>query len=184
MLKNVESEIEAIISKSGVPEDLIHSQNTREWVLKLYPEADQALQIAALGHDIERSIEERKIQRANFPDYDEFKKAHSQNSAIILQEILLKYNVDKDFIDRVDYLVLLHEIGGTPEADILKDADSISFFEVNLPFYFQRNSDRETVFRMKWGYKKLSKTARSIVGNFSYNDIELEILFNEINPLC
>jgi len=37
MLKNIESEIEMIISKSKVPEDSIHSKNTREWVLKLKP---------------------------------------------------------------------------------------------------------------------------------------------------
>ncbi|GBE27981.1 HD domain protein [bacterium BMS3Bbin03] len=180
MLENIESEIETIISKSQVPEDSIHSKNTREWVLKLKPEADRALQMAALGHDIERSIEKRKIKRENFTDYNEFKKAHSQNSATLLQEILLKQDADQDFIDKVVHLVLLHEVGGTLEADILKDADSISFFDVNLPFYFQRNSEKETAFRMKWGYKKLSKVAKSIVGNFSYDNIELEALFNRI----
>jgi len=180
MLKNIESEIETIISKSQVPEDSIHSKNTREWVLKLKPEADTALQIAALGHDIERSIEQRKIKRENFTDYDEFKKAHSQNSATILQEILLKYDVNQDFIDKVVSLVLLHEFGGTLEANILKYADSISFFDVNLPFYFQRNSERETAFRMKWGYNKLSQFAKSIVRNFSYDNVELEALFNKI----
>ena len=180
MLKDIELEIETIISKSQVPEDSIHSKNTREWVLKLKPEADMALQIAALGHDIERSIEERKIKRENFTDYDDFKKAHSHNSATILQEILLKYDVKQDFIDKVVDLVLWHEFGGTPEANILKYADSISFFDVNLPFYFQRNSERETAFRMKWGYKKLSRVAESIVRNFSYNNVELKALFNKI----
>ena len=180
MLKDIESEIENIISQSQVPEDPIHSKNTREWVLKLKPEADMALQIAALGHDIERSVEERKIKREKFTDYDEFKRAHSQNSATILQEILLKYDVNQDFIDKVVHLVLLHEFGGRLEANILKYADSISFFDVNLPFYFQRNSERETAFRMKWGYKKLSKTAKSIVRNFSYYNVELEALFNNI----
>ena len=180
MLKNIESEIENIISQSQVPEDPIHSKNTREWVLKLKPEADIALQIAALGHDIERSIEERKIKRENFTGYDEFKKAHSQNSAIILQEILLKYDLNQDFIDKVVNLVLLHEFGGTQEANILNWADSISFFDVNLPFYFQRNSEKETAFRMKWGYKKLSQFAKSIVRNFSYDNVELEALFNKI----
>ena len=139
-----------------------------------------ALQIAALGHDIERSIEERKIKRENFTDYDEFKKAHSQNSATILQEILLKYDVNQDFIDKVVNLVLLHEFGGTQEANMLKYADSISFFDVNLPFYFKRNSEEETAFRMKWGYKKLSRVTKSIVRNFSYDNVELEALFNKI----
>ena len=180
MLKNIEAEIEMIISKSKVPEDSIHSQNTREWVLKLKPEADKALQISALGHDIERSIEERKIKRENFTNYDEFKKAHSKNSTIILCEIFSRHKIKQTFIEKVTNIVMLHEFGGTEEANILKDADSISFFDVNLPFYFQRNSERETAFRMKWGYKRLSKIAKSIVKNFSYDDVDLEALFHKI----
>ena len=180
MLKKIESEIEKVISQSQVPEDPIHSKNTREWVLKLKPEADRALQIAALGHDIERSVEERKIKRENFLDYDEFKKAHSQNSKIILCEIFSMHNINQKFIEKVTNFVLLHEFGGTIGADILRDADGISFFDVNLPFYFHRNSEKETAFRMRWGYRKLSKVARSIVRDFSYDNVDLEALFNKI----
>ncbi len=71
MKKNecVKKKIEKIIKNSLVPEDLIHSKNTLEWLLILKPDADEALQIAALAHDIERAIEERKVKRK---DYQEF----------------------------------------------------------------------------------------------------------------
>ncbi|MEE9168544.1 MAG: DUF4202 family protein [bacterium] len=179
MLKKIESEIETIISRSEVPEDPIHSKNTREWVLKLKPEADMALQIAALGHDIERSIRERKIRREDYSNYDQFKKAHSQNSAKVLNEILSKYDINKTIISKVTDLVMCHEFGGNPEANILKDADSISYFDVNLPFYFSRNSQNETAFRIIWGYKRLSECAKSIVRNFSYDNSKLEALFQK-----
>jgi hypothetical protein len=65
--------IEEIIKKSPVSEDPIHSKNTLEWLLKLKPDADEALKIAALGHDIERAIEERKVRREDYKNYDEFK---------------------------------------------------------------------------------------------------------------
>ena len=58
--------MEWIIKKSQVPEDPIHSKNTLEWLLKLKPDADDALKIAALGHDIERAIAERKVRREDF----------------------------------------------------------------------------------------------------------------------
>ena len=180
LLKKMESEIQKIIFKSQVPEDPIHSQNTREWVLKLKPDADLALQIAALGHDIERSISERKINRDNYTDYDEFKKVHSQRSGRILHEILLLYNIDQTIRDKVTNLVILHETGGNSEANILKDADGISFFDVSLPFYFQRHPERETAFRMIRGYKRLSKRARSIVRNISYNNTKLAALFQKV----
>ena len=180
ILKRIESQIEKIISKSQVPEDPVHSKNTREWVLKLKPEADMALQIAALGHDIERSESERKIRREDYIDYDEFKKVHSQKSAKILHEILLLYSIDKTIRDKVTNLVILHETGGNSEANILKDSDGISFFDVSLPFYFQRNSEKETALRMRWGYQRLSKCARSIVRNISYDNTKLAALFQKV----
>ena len=180
MFNQIEEAIEKIISKSQVPEDPVHSKNTREWVLKLKPEADMALQIAALAHDIERSMDERKIRRENYTDYNEFKKEHSKSSAKILREILFIHHISKAIIDKVTDLVMLHEFGGNPEADILKNADSISFFDVSLPFYFQRNSEKETIFRMMWGYKRLSNGAKSIVRNFSYDNTKLEKLFRKI----
>jgi len=180
MFESIEAEIERIISKSEVPEDSIHSKNTREWLLKLKPEADMALQIAALGHDIERSLKEGKTQRQNYADYNEFKKAHSRKSAKVLCEILLKYDINQTIIDKINKLVICHEFGGNPEANTLKDADSISYFDVNLPFYFQRNSEMETIFRMNWGYQRLSPNAKSIVRRFCYENVVLQALFQQI----
>ena len=57
----LKNRIEEVIKKSLVPEDPFHSKNTLKWLLKLNPDADEALKIAALGQDIERAIEERKV---------------------------------------------------------------------------------------------------------------------------
>ena len=77
--------IREIIAGSRVPEDPIHAENTLEWLLKLDPAADQALQIAVLAHDIDRAVEVQKVRRADFTDYDAFKAAHARNGAAILR---------------------------------------------------------------------------------------------------
>ncbi len=178
-IEKVELEIEKTVERSEVPEDPIHSKNTREWVLRLKPNADIALQIAALGHDIERSIKGRKVLRKNFSDFNEFKKAHSLNSARILRQILSKHDIDKEVVEKITYLVKHHEFGGDPEADILRDGDSISFFDVNLPFYFRRTSREEVTSRIKWGYRRLSENFRAIVKGFRYDTLELDLLFQK-----
>ena len=67
--ENAKQEILQIISKSSLPEDLPHAKNTVEWVLKLNPKASQAMQIAALAHDIDRADENRKrVLDINYPD--------------------------------------------------------------------------------------------------------------------
>ena len=172
----VKKKMEWIIKKSQVPEDPVHSKNTLEWLLKLKPDADDALKIAALGHDIERAIAERKVRREDYKDYDEFKEAHASNSAKILAEIMKECNISKKLADDVVFLVCHHETGGTRRIDILRDADSISFFHVNLPYYFLRNGIEETKRRCLWGYKKLPKNMQEVVAKFNYNDKELESL--------
>ncbi|MGB3459500.1 MAG: DUF4202 family protein [Halobacteriota archaeon] len=172
----VKKKMEGIIKKSQVPEDPIHSENTLEWLLKLKPDADDALKIAALGHDIERAIAERKVRREDYKDYDEFKEAHASNSAKILAEIMKECKISKKLVDDVVFLVCHHETGGTRRIDILRDADSISFFHVNLPYYFLRNGIEETKRRCLWGYGKLPKNMQEVVVTFNYNDKELESL--------
>jgi len=168
--------IEEIIKKSPVSEDPIHSKNTLEWLLKLKPDADEALKIAALGHDIERAIEERKVRREDYKNYDEFKDAHASNSAKVLTEIMEACNISKKIVDDIFFLVCHHETGGSERVDILRDADSISFFQVNVPDYFIRNGVEETKKRYLWGYRKLPDNLKRVVAEFDYQNKELESL--------
>lgn len=180
-LKCVIREIESVVGRSSVEEDPLHSKNTLEWVLRLAPSSDPAIEIAALGHDIERAIDDRKVKRTDFQGYDSFKSAHAKNSAIILREIMARCGIeDESFVRKVAQLVELHEFGGTPEADILKDADGISFFHVNLPFYYRRNGREEAVERCRWGYRRLSKRARDIVKNLSFDDSHIHEIVNVV----
>ncbi|TDI71484.1 MAG: DUF4202 family protein [Bacteroidetes bacterium] len=172
----VKRKIEGVIIGSSVPEDPIHSINTLEWLLKQMPDAGESLKIAALGHDIERAIEKRKVRRQDYKDYNAFKDAHALNSANILAEIMQACNIDKKMIDEVFFLVRYHETGGTDQVDILKDADSISYFDVNLPLYFMRNNLKETIRRCLWGYKRLSDQGKKIVAELNYQNKEIESL--------
>ena len=179
----VKKRIEEIIRKSPVPEDPIHSKNTLEWVLRLKPDADEALQIAALGHDIERAIEERKVRREDYKDYDDFKDAHASNSAKILAEIMRGCSISRKLADDSFYLVCHHEKGATRHADILRDADSISFFHVNLPYYFIRNGVEETKRRYLWGYRRVPDNLKRLVAEFDYQNRELASLVRTLPKL-
>lgn len=175
----IKEKIKKIILRSAVPEDSIHSENTLKWLLKLNPAADTALQIAALGHDIDRAIVKRKVKQKYYSDYNSFKQAHAENSAKILKEIMTACQADKLLINDVAYLVSHHEIGGSTSADLIKDVDSISFFEVNLPLYYARHSYEETKQRCLWGYKRLSPNMIKHLRLLKYKDNKLQEMVNE-----
>jgi hypothetical protein len=56
---------------------------------------------------------------------------------------------------------------------LLKDADSISFFEINMPLYFQREGYEETLKRCIWGYKRLSPKMKEICQKITYSHYSL-----------
>lgn len=175
----LKGKIKKIISKSPVPEDFGHSKSICQWVGKLYPKADVGLQIAALGHDIDRAMPKEKILRKNYKKYNEFKKAHAANCAKILEEIMRKCKIEGKLIKKTAFLVRKHEFGGNEESNILKYADSLSFFQVNLPYYFSREGISEAKRRFLWGYKRLPLGLQKLVNNFKYKNKKLNYLVKE-----
>ncbi|RMF86048.1 MAG: DUF4202 family protein [Nitrospinota bacterium] len=172
----IKKKIEEIIATSPVPEDPRHARDTLDWLLRLEPDADEALQIAALGHDIERAIETRKVRREAYQDYDAFKAAHARNSAQILKEIMQECQASPALIEEVYALVCQHEQGGNRRADLLREADSLSFFSLNLPFYFARHDREETLRRCRWGYRRLSERGKELVARLTYPEPALTAL--------
>ena len=179
-IERTKQRIRGIIAGSAVPEDPRHAENTLQWLLRLTPDADQTLQIAALGHDIDRAIEARKVRRADFDDYDVFKAAHARNGARILGEIMVGYAVPSEIADEVYRLVCRHEVGGDAQSDLLKDADSISYFDVNLPLYYARHGWAESKRRCLWGCRRLSPRMRRYLRGISHHDASIDALLSEV----
>ncbi|CAN7781865.1 hypothetical protein LJR034_008313 [Caballeronia sp. LjRoot34] len=113
---------------------LEHLFNTRAWVIDLsLGAASPELRFAALTHDAERFFPGGPTDTPeNGFDNPDYLFAHSTRSANIVEEWLRQQQpaVDDGFIKRVRALILRHEIGGGPEADILQAADSLSFLEI------------------------------------------------------
>jgi hypothetical protein len=110
-----------------------HLIQARAWVLRLDPAASLAIRLAALTHDVERMFSGGPQQnfaedRWDDPDY---LFAHSTRSADFVQRWLEEgpEPLDTGFIRAVRRLVLLHELGGDAEADVLQAADSLSYLE-------------------------------------------------------
>lgn len=172
-------EAKAIINHSSIPEDPLHAKNTLYWLLRLCPGADEILRLAAFAHDIERAISDIRVKRKDFPDYDSFKMAHAKNSAKIMAEIIKKYGVSSHDIKDVEYLIIHHEIGGCKRSDLIKDADSLSFFDVNLAFYEQRNKIQEVIERCIWGCKRISPGRKRFLEEIMENKKEVAPFIEE-----
>ena len=110
----------------------IHLLNTRDWLVRLEPSAPEALRVAAVVHDCERMFPGGPQTDPSAPHDDQtYLREHSERSARFAGDWLRSEGADTSLVDEVEKLVRLHETGGTPAADVLQAADSISFLDVN-----------------------------------------------------
>ena len=141
-----------------------HLVRTGYWVRMFYPRANDALIIAAITHDIERAfMDDRNPPTPEFggAKWDDavYDKWHSERSAKFVSEFLEKEGADQDLIDEVSNLISHHEHGGWKEADILRDADSLSFLEVNVDMFLswipEKLSKEEVRKKFHYMYKRI-----------------------------
>ena len=60
------------------------------------------------------------------------------------------------------------------------NVESISYVDVNLPLYFQREGLEETMRRSVWGYKRLSERGGEIVKKLKYSGEILTSMMFEV----
>lgn len=176
----IKQEIEKILPNSPLDFEFKHAQLVLKWVLKLKPDADEALKIAALAHDIDRAI--TKITEKDLKEYakiDQFKKKHAERSARFITNILIKHHYTLKTIKKVKHLVANHEFGGDVESNILMDADSLAYFEYNIPSYLKRNGEERAKKKIQFMYKRLSATAKEFLSQIKYHDKKIETLVKE-----
>ncbi len=183
----LEKEIEEIISKSPLDFDPGHSKKTLEWVFKLKPDANEALQIAALAHDMERGITgiTETYGLKDLSNIKEFKRQHAKRSADIIADLMKKHDYDEEIIKRVKFLVEKHDEGGDDEElNILMDADSIAYFDYHVAMYYEKNGPEKTKDKIKFIFEKISGRAKDIIKNLKYENQEIaKIVENAISKL-
>lgn len=179
--KGLKSELVEIFSKAEFELEGTHALDTLEWVKKINPNAEEALQIAALAHDIDRGIKPR-VKRQENETYDDYKKRHAKRSALLIEKLMVKHNYSKDLINKTIYLVENHEIGGNKETDILMDADSISFFSCNIDWYYNYKNKNleETKKGIKYKFERATPRAKELIKTIEIKNKVLKEMCKEV----
>jgi hypothetical protein len=165
-LKTLESRAEAWVDEHR---NATHLVRTRHWAVELLPHAREALRLAALMHDVDRHAGGSTLEKQVAAWNDEQQVAeHAERSARLAAAWLRDAGADERLAAEVEGLIRLHEVGGTPEADVLQAADSLSFLEVSPAERWVREGlvDRETAERkLTWMRDRIRLTeAQALAG--------------------
>ncbi|OGP09914.1 MAG: hypothetical protein A2048_10680 [Deltaproteobacteria bacterium GWA2_45_12] len=143
---------------------LRHFERTVYWVKKLRPRASEALLVAAIAHDIERAFRDKsytKISKSSkgFKD-DGHLISHQENGARLVGDFLAAEGASKKLINSVKELIGRHEVGGNKDQNLLKDADSVSFFENNIEYFVTKQVEKTNREKVKekfdWMFNRIT----------------------------
>jgi hypothetical protein len=155
------------LSKPLVRADYDHALDTWQWTLRLEPEADLPLQLAALFHDVERLASEADARIEHHAgDYQAFKDDHAERGAELAEALLGWVGVDAGTRQRAARLIAAHErppAAGDPYATaiaLLNDADALSFFSLNSLGYLDYFGREATQRKVAYTLRRLRPEAR------------------------
>jgi hypothetical protein len=154
------------------PKHIPHFKRTLYWLKKLKPDADEALQIAAYAHDIGRykNISPEEFKKLGWKKFTELHQIEGEN---MINEFLSKHTEDKELIQTVGFLIRHHEEGGTPDADLIKDVDSLSFFDTNVSWFIDKDKIRNVESskeKLNWMFNRITSEKAKKIARPMYED--------------
>jgi len=182
MLNKIKQFVNKSFRQINRSRSLKHFDRTVYWVKKIRPDADEPTLIAAYAHDISRAFNKELTiegsKNKNLTDPRILRK-HQDESAHIVVDFLIKENYDGNLIERVDNMVRHHEDGGNGESDLIKDADTLSFLEVNAPRHIKTLvkvlGKRKMKRKIDYMYNRISSTKAKLFAK-PYYERAVELL--------
>ncbi len=180
LYKKVEEFVTDSFTKAGRAYEIKHFKRTVYWLQQLRPDADEALLIAAIAHDIERAFRDSKTMWSLYGEKgqgfrgDVALKYHPEKGAEIVGKFLRKQNADPKIIERVKSLVAKHEVGGDDDQNLLKDTDSISFFENQVENFLtnivKKTSKERVKEKFDWMFNRITSDKAKEIARPWYED--------------
>lgn len=181
-------ELEQKLKKIMYPtKELAHGEDTLEWLLKIDPQAEWQIKIAALAHDIERAVPDipdmtpPKHIRAEQESYDTYKQHHAKRSAIIVKHIMSVFGFEQSDIDRISNAIEKHEVGGDADSDLVRDADSIRWFDLGHENYIDKYGLDGAKEKGWWMYKRATEKTKKLIDSLKYNQEVREFIKSKLN---
>ena len=116
----------------GEPLALLQGRLAEGWVIRLDPDASEALRLAARAHHLRRWV----VPRDSYPDgragYLRWRRDQKQRHAEELRELLEQTGVDPVIVTRAATIVAKVGLGSDPEVQVFEDAVCLTFLETQL----------------------------------------------------
>lgn len=171
-----------LLNGERIPREMLYSRRLTEWVLKLAPDASEALRLAARAQHICRWKIPRSQYPATRPGYHQWKNELKRFHAEAAGEILTRAGYDVAVIARVRDLNLKTGFPADKESRTLEDALCLMFMEFQFADLAQKTDADKVVNALQKSWKKMSEKAREAALKLSYNEGQKTLLQRALEP--
>jgi hypothetical protein len=158
------------------PRELLYAERLTDWVLRLCPDASEALRLAARCQHIcrwESPREKYPLTRAGYLKWRaDLKKFHAEKSGAILREV----GYDPETIQRVQDLNLKKNFPADPEVRVLEDALCLVFLEFQFSALAAKSDDDKMINALRKSWEKMTEAARAEALKLTYGEREQKLI--------
>ena len=159
-----------------VPRELLYSQRLTHWLLRLEPNASEALQLAARSQHIARW----KIPRSSYPEgragYLKWRNDLKRFHADLTSDILRRAGYDDATIQRVRALNLKTGFPSDPDARTLEDTLCLVFLEYQFADLAAKLDHEKIINALRKSWNKMTDRARAAALDLPFSPSEKALL--------
>lgn len=163
------------------PQEYFLATKLYEWVLRLQPEASDALLLASRCQHIGRW----EIPRASYPEgrigYLTWRKDLSLFHALKAKEILLEIGYDLEEIEQVEKIILKQRIKTDPEVQTIENALCLVFLQYQYEDFLLKHDAEKVINILKKSLIKMDEHGHQFALQLPYSPKGLEFIQEALN---
>jgi hypothetical protein len=165
-----------IIGSTARPRELLYAERLTDWVLKLKPDASEALRLAARCQHLCRWTIPRDTYERTKAGYlkwrTELKKFHAKKAGEILREV----GYTEDVVTHVQALNLKKDFPQDPDSRVLEDALCLVFLQYQFAELASRSTDEQMVNALRKSWNKMTEQGRAEALKLDYGPRERTLI--------
>lgn len=165
-----------MVSGEPRPRELVDAERLAAWVLRLEPNASEALQLAARCQHIRRF----EIPRESFPagrvGYLQWRTRLSHFHADTAARLLAEAGYDSTLIDAVRRINRKQNPQGNPDTQTMEDALCLSFLEFEFEEFCAKHAEEKLVQVVQKTWKKMSARGHELALGLPFSAASLSIV--------
>jgi hypothetical protein len=165
-----------------VPRELLYAQRLTNWILRLNPNASEALRLAARSQHICRWKIPRAQYPATRPGYHAWKNDLKKFHAEVTSSLLRSVGYDENMIARVHALNLKQGFPADAECRTLEDALCLMFLEFQFRELAQKSTPEKMINALRKSWGKMTAQAREAALTLPFSESERVLLQAALHP--